>query len=141
MWSCGCDTISSQKVRKTTTSRQRPAEDPAKYFRRCISLPLVDCMLTDLESRLSSHHRVVLLGLCLVPSHSVLVKLPKAEVKTNLAKLTEQYNEDLPSAASMSSQLHSWRIKWRARMKQYGEACLPTTPSVALPHASPSNRS
>ena len=110
------------------------SNDPATYFRRCISIPFVDHMFAYLESRFSCH-QVGFLGLCLVPS--ILVKLPKAEVKTNLAKLTEQYDEDLPSAASMSSQLH-WRIKCEAQMKQYGEACLPTTPSMALPHATPS---
>ena len=86
MCSCGYDTISSQKVE--TTSLQR-------IQRLCDILPTLliyhvgrpDVGRRGEQAQLSSLS-------CLVPS--VLVKLSKAEIKTNLAKLTEQYNEDVP---------------------------------------------
>lgn len=110
-----------------------PADEPVTYYRRCISVPLVDHLVVELERRFSPHHCIALLGLCLVPS--ALVTLPDQDVKGNLAKLVEQYEEDLPSPASVSSQLHSWKIKWQEQMRQHGKACLPNSPSQALPHA------
>ncbi len=32
-------------------------------------------------------------------------------------------------------QMVSWKIKWLQQMEQHGKACLPTSPSQALPHA------
>ena len=123
--SCGYDTISSQKVETTSLQRiQRLCDILPTLLIYHIGRPHVDRRGEQVQlSSLS----------CLVPS--VLVKLSKAEIKTNLAKLTEQYNEDVPWAPSMSSQLHSWSMKWEAHMKQYGVACLPTTSAMTLPNA------
>ena len=110
-----------------------PADDPRTYYRRCISVPLVDHLLAELETRFSPHHRVALLGLCLIPS--ALVTLPDPDVKNHLAKLVDLYEDDLASPESVSHQMVSWEIKWQQQMEQHGKACLPTSPSQALPHA------
>ena len=110
-----------------------PADDPRTYYRRCISVPLVDHLLAELETRFSPHHRVALLGLCLIPS--ALVTLPDPDVKNHLAKLVDLYEDDLASPESVSHQMVSWKIKWQQQMEQHGKACLPTSPSQALPHA------
>ena len=110
-----------------------PSEDPRTYYRRCISVPLVDHLLAELETRFSPHHRVALLGLCLVPSP--LVTLHDLDVKSHLAKLVDLYEDDLASPESVSHQMVSWKIKWQQQMEQHGKACLPTSPSQALQHA------
>ena len=110
-----------------------PADDLLTYYRRCISVPMVDHLLVELETRFSPHHRAALLGLCLVPS--ALVTLPDTDVNSNLAKLVDQYEGDLPSPESVFNQMHSWKIKWQQQMEQHGNACLPTSPSQALQHA------
>ena len=110
-----------------------PANDPRTYYQRCISVPLVDHLLAELETRFSPHHRVALLGLCLIPS--ALVTLPDPDVKNHLAKLVDLYEDNLASPESVSHQMVSWKIKWQQQMEQHGKACLPTSPSQALPHA------
>ena len=62
-----------------------PAEDPVMYYRRCITIPLLDHLLVELESRFSHLHRVALLGLCPVPS--ALVSIPDGQIRENLANL------------------------------------------------------
>ena len=101
--------------------------------RRCISVPFVDHLLLELQTRFSPHHRVALIGLRLVPS--ALVTLHDPDVKSNLAKLVVLYEEDLASTEIVSHQVVSWKIKWQQQMEQHGKACLPTSPSQALPHA------
>ena len=100
-------------TRRCARQRHRnnlPSDDPRTYYRRCISVPLVDHLLVELETRLSPHHRVALLGLCLVPS--ALVTLPDPDVKSQLVKLMDLYEEDLASPESVSHQVVSWKIKW-----------------------------
>ena len=110
-----------------------PAEDPATCYRRCITIPMIDHFLTDMKSRFSPHHRVALLGLSLVPS--ALVSLSADNIKANVAGLVAQYQHDLRSPRSVATQVHSWKLKWEEKAKQHGKACLPTSPSEALPHA------
>ncbi len=71
-------------------------------------------MLVELETRFSPHHRVALLGLCLVPS--ALVTLPDPDEKSHLAKLVDLYEEDLASPESVSHQMVSWEIDWQQQM-------------------------
>ena len=61
-----------------------PADDPSTYYRRCISMPMVN-LLSELHTRFSSHHRTAMLGLSLVAS--ALVTLPADDVKSNLSEL------------------------------------------------------
>ena len=110
-----------------------PEDDSRNYYRRCISVPLVDRLLLELEAIFSPHHRVALLGHCLVPS--ALVTLPDPDVRSHLAKLVDLYEEDIASPETVSHQMVSWKIKWQQQMEQHVKACLPTSPSQALPHA------
>ena len=110
-----------------------PADDPRTDYRRCISVPLADHLLVELDTRFSPHHRVALLGLCLVPS--ALVTLPDLVVENHLAKLVDLYEEDLAYPENVPNQMVSWKIKWQQQMEQHSKACLPTSPSQALPHA------
>ena len=48
-----------------------PADTPSEYFRRTISIPVLDHLLSELKSRFGSHQRTALLGLSIVPSLSL----------------------------------------------------------------------
>ena len=100
-----------------------PADDHSTYYRCCISVPLVDQLLVEIQdTTFSPHHRVALLGICLV--YSAFAILPDPDVNSHLAKLVDLYEEYLVSQESASHQ-----------MEQHGKSCLPTSPSHALPHA------
>ena len=85
----------------------------------CISVPLVDHLLVELDARFNPHHRVVLLGLCLAPP--ALVTLPDPDVRSHLANLVDLYEEDIASPESVSHQVVSWQIKWQQQMEQHGK--------------------
>ncbi len=55
--------------------------------------------------------------------------------QTNVWGTLEPHEEDLASPESVSHQMVSWKIKWQQQMEQHGKACLPTSQSQALPHA------
>ena len=73
-----------------------PASAIIFFKSTCISVPLVDHLLVELETRFSPHHRVVLIGLCLVgPTFGVGYPIPDPGVKSHLVKMVDLYEEDL----------------------------------------------
>ena len=73
--------------------------------------------------------------MCLVPS--VLITIGFEDTKAKVTDLAEMYKEDLPPQGSiqLQSELHCWYVKWRKQRDTFGQACLPMTPTLALPHA------
>ena len=45
-----------------------PADTPSMYYRRCISIPLLDHLISEMDSRFNTHQQTALLGMSLVPS-------------------------------------------------------------------------
>ena len=82
-----------------------PAEDPRTYYRRCISVPLVDHLLVELDTKFGAHHRLPLLRLRLVPSALVTLSDPDIGLKSHAAKLVDLYEEDLATPESVSHQM------------------------------------
>ena len=107
-----------------------PANTPCEYYCRCISIPVLDHLLSEMESRFSSHQQTALLGLSIVPS--VLVSLPTEEYTTKSMQLAKMYNADLPSPDCVESELHCWQLKWQQQFRENGSASLPSTPSSTL---------
>ena len=73
-----------------------PADNPSDYYCCCISIPLLDHLLSEMQSRCIKHHQIALLELCTVPS--ILVELPDEEYNTTAMKFADSYTDDLPSA-------------------------------------------
>ena len=107
-----------------------PANTPCEYYCCCISIPVLDHLLSEMESRFSSHQQTALLGLSIVPS--ALVSLPTEEYTTKSMQLAKMYNADLPSPDCVESELHCWQLKWQQQFRENGSASLPSTPSSTL---------
>ena len=88
-----------------------PADTPSEYFRRTISIPVLDHLLCELRSRFGKHQRRALLGFSIVPS--LFVSLESDDHISRFKALSDLYESDLPSPECLESELHSWQIKWR----------------------------
>ena len=95
------------------------------HYRRTISIPMVDHLLSELRSRFSDHQRRAMLGLSIVPS--LFVSLESADHIFRIKELADLYEKDLTSPECLESELHSWRIKWQQQQKDHGERSLPTS--------------
>ncbi|XP_042212444.1 52 kDa repressor of the inhibitor of the protein kinase-like [Homarus americanus] len=92
-------------------------------------MPLLDHLITEMETRFSSFHQKALKCMSLVPS--ILVTLSGTELKNRVKDLVEIYRDDLPSPDSLASELHCWAVRWQKQ-----QSCtLPSSPSSALQHA------
>ena len=68
-----CDSLGVQPSLPRLCGRQRhrstvPAQDPSEYYRRTITVPILDHLLSDLDTRFSKHQQAALYGPFLVPS-------------------------------------------------------------------------
>lgn len=133
-----CQSVGLQPSVPRLCSRQRhrdnvPADSPSEYYRRSISIPLVDHLISELDGRFSSHHQKALQGMYLVPT--VLVTISVAECNAKVEQIAEFYEEDLPSPSTIQSEVHCWHMKWQQQKTSHGQSCLPLTPMAALRHA------
>ena len=76
-----------------------PADSPSQYS---ISLPLLDHLLSEMQSRFSSHDQKALLGLSIVPS--IIVNLSPHEF-AKVHEFAKMHQNDLPSPHCVCSKL------------------------------------
>ena len=130
-----CSTVGTvpslpRRCGRQTHRSNMPAETPSQYYCRTISIPLLDHLLSEMNSRFGKHQQTALLGLSIVPS--VLVTLPPEECSCKVKQLAELYENDLPSPECIESEVHSWQIKWQKQLKEHGEASLPSSPILTI---------
>ena len=111
-----------------------PADTPLEYYSRCLSIPLLDHLLTEIDSRFSPHQQTALLGLSVIPS--IMVSLSLDECTDKILPMAEMYQADLPSHVCFEAEIHCWWMNWMKELDEHGQASLPSTPSHALRHAS-----
>ena len=111
-----------------------PASTPSEYFRRTITVPILDHLLAELNRRFNSHQTTALQGLYLVPSVLVTKDLPS--VSKMIMETGEFYAVDLPNVSSLKSEIHNWYTKWKTEEKEHGSSALPSSLSSALPRIS-----
>ena len=67
-----CETVGTQPSLPRQCGRQThhsnvPAQNPTEYYRRTITIPILDHLLTEMEARFSKHQQTALNGLYLIP--------------------------------------------------------------------------
>ena len=110
-----------------------PADTPSAYYCHSVSIPLLDYLLSEMESGFSTHQQNALLGLSLIPS--IMASLSLEECTTKVSQLAEMYEEDLPSPECIEGELHCWWMKWQQELTEHGHVTLSSTPTQALCHA------
>ena len=111
-----------------------PATTPSEYFRRIITVPLLDHLLAELEKRFDRHQQTALQGLYLVPS--LMINKEMEYVSSKVLELGALYAEDLPHLNSLKSEFHSWYIKWKEHEAEHGHSSVPTSLYHIFPHIS-----
>ena len=133
---CACVNTEPSLPRLCGRQRHRrnvPAQSPSEYFRRTISIPVLDHLLLEMETRFDKHQQTAVQGLYLVPS--LLVTKTPEEVSPKIQELGDLYKDDLLIHSSLLSEFHCWYMKWRDQ-KEHGSASLPTTLYHRLPQTS-----
>lgn len=93
--------------RRQTGRSNVPADNVEDYFRKSISIPLLDFLLQEMSTRFSDLHQRATLGLKLVPS--------ELNNQTNIDELMPFFGDDLPLSSSLQAEVEQWNAKWTDR--------------------------
>ena len=83
-----------------------PADNPQEYYRRTLAIPLLDCIISELDSRFSSLSRSASKVLQLVPT------IVLDGEKQDLNDLVAMYESDLVDKYLVDQELMLWKRKW-----------------------------
>ena len=103
-----------------------PGDTPEVYYKRTVSIPFLDELISHLRSRFSTIQEKAIKGMTLVPS--VIV-----ESNVTVGHLLEAYRDDLPNPSSLEVELHLWKCKWSSIPTSTN---VPDTPAESLKVAS-----
>ena len=112
-----------------------PAGTPDEYYKRNLTIPLLDHVLMEMKSRFSIDHQSATYGLCFVPTTMFLME--QAETLQKLTSVVNLYKADLPYRESVWSELHCWYVKRQSELCSTSTSnSLPKSLSTGLVRAS-----
>ena len=120
--------IGSVEEQPRTVQRQkhRPAESTEEYFKRNITIPFLDFLVSEMETRYSEQNRGAVVGFFSLSPKVAVVKQP------NIHDLS-YYKDDLPSFSSLEAEVEHWCFQWKSRASN--STPLPDNLICSLPHA------
>lgn len=108
-----------------------PATTTEEYYRRSLTVPFLDHMISHMETRFSNLQQKAIMALKIIPS--VIVHNSMTAVQSdgdNITNLLDFFIDDVPSPSNLSQEIELWRRKWQNHV---GE--IPEAPTTALVHA------
>ena len=125
------ETVGVLPAQPRTCGRQRnranaPAEDGKEYFKRNITIPMLDQLLMALHSRFGNEQHGVTRAFYLVPS--VLQHAADGVASENIREFLNEYRGDMPSPDNMDAELRCLKRRW----KLDDDTELPTNAASAL---------
>ena len=117
-----CDSVGVEPSLPRLCARQKnrsniPAENACEYYRRVISIPLLDHLISELESRFDKHKQTALQGMYLVSA--LLVTKSIEEILLKVGELGKMYVDNLCSISGLESELHCWHLKWKQQEQEH----------------------
>ena len=97
-----------------------PAENPEKYYRRALAIPLVDRFIAEMTFRFNLFNETASKLLLLV--RSIICDSEYNDLDTE--GLIEQYSDDLPNPDVIDLELKLWKKKWSEVEKEDRPASL-----------------
>ena len=94
------------------------ATTPLIYYRRVITIPMLDHILMELDSRFKAHQTTALKGLILVPSLMLFHNLDESIVQ--MRELIMLYQKDLPDPENALNEYDMWKTKWEIQRESIG---------------------
>ena len=109
-------TVTLPRVAGTQISASNiPAESVSDYFKRTITIPLLDHLLWELDERFDSSKTVAIFnGFVIVPAKLIaIVQQPeKGHWEDKFSLFANFIRDDLPNALSLDSELDLWKTYW-----------------------------
>ena len=105
--------IGSVEEQPRTVQRQKhranaPSESTEEFFKRNITIPFLDFLVSEMETRFSEQNRGAVVGIfSLIPKVAV--------VKQSIIHDLSYYKDDLPSISSLEAEVEHWCFQRKSR--------------------------
>ena len=116
-----CPRIASYQLHRSNT----PAVNASQYYRRTLTIPMLDHLITELDNRFEEAAAGIVGELAqILPSELVSssVQLNPSHFK----EVLQLYKDDLPSVKAFHSELDLWRTKWKSETVRAKQLDTPT---------------
>ena len=104
-----------RRYNRQTARSNAPGEIPEIYYKRTISIPFLDELISHLNSRFSDIQQKAIMGMRIVPS----VLMHNSLSAFSVQHLLEYYEEDLPNPSSLYTELHLWMCNAPVNIKPH----------------------
>ncbi len=99
----GIDITKPRTCGRQTKRNNTPADGPEEYYKRSVTIPFLDHLLNELDTRFSCLHERAAVGMSLVPS--VMLSRPSTEELSF-------FSDDLPHHDALHAELNQWYVLW-----------------------------
>ena len=97
-------TARSQQHRSNT-----PSDSPSEYYLRVISIPFLDHLMTQINSRFTDENMKLL-----YVAYGLPANVSKTNWMENFSVFLSMYADDLPEPRYLKTELRTWESKWEA---------------------------
>ena len=101
-----------------------PAENCVDYFRRNLTIPVLDGFIGAMDERFGQQQQNIIDGMVVIPA--VMQERPRQEILNSFHHFCEVYQGDIPSPETADAELLVWITRWEH------EADTPSTPASTL---------
>ena len=122
--------IEEGKPRTSKLQRNRnniPSESVSDYFKKVVTIPLLDHLTVEIERRFDHGSISVYSGLVIVPSKMVSLVYKNFNWREKFSLLADLFKDDFPCPKALEAELDLWETYWLE-----SEDCLPDNISSTL---------
>ena len=99
-------------VKRQIHRANHPFSTPSDYFRKSVTIPLLDHLVTELHSRFTENTLVTYKGLYIIPAKIVSLVSKGESWKDKFLPFLKFYEDDLPNPKAIDSELILWERYW-----------------------------
>ena len=105
-----------------TTGRQQhrgnaPSASTSEYFKRQLSIPALDYLISEVSDRFSSRLTATLSQIMILLPSSV-AESTHLLTSADISDFLSIYRDDLPTPSSLETELHCWTVKWQGKPEE-----------------------
>ena len=86
-------------------------KDIKEYYKQALTIPLLDRVITELETRFSKEHRIHYDGYYIIPT--TILKEKNIIWKARVREFAEKYRKDLPEPINLEMEMEQWEHYWQ----------------------------
>ena len=99
-------------VKRQTLRDNQPSTGPLDYYKKSITIPLLDHVINELTARFDFSTVTVYNGLCIVPAKMISMVYGNLNWKKKFRSFVHFYESDLPNPLALDSELELWENYW-----------------------------